>query len=316
MDFNKQYLYKKFFKQRILEYNGQAFEDFFVQVMEKHNPNFQPVKAFGCIGDKKNDGFDKTTGTYYQVFAPENLNKKDTIYRCVKKLEKDFSKLFAYWNNLYPVKHFYYVVNDRYNGLPANVHDTISKLSKDPKYQGVTIDTLIAKDLENIFSNLNEKDMIDIVGFIPIVDTSAINFDILHDVINHILSLDITINIMEDLEVPDFYEKIKFNGLKNTILDLLKEASYQEDNLLKYFQNNRGLSDKLQKIFKGLYEESIKEIPDTEDNYPNKRFVYILNKCFTQKTSNVQHAILVLMAHYFSSCDIFEKPISSDDNLE
>ena len=313
MDFNKQYIYKNFFKQRILEYKGQAFEDFFVQIMEKHNPNFQPVKAFGSIGDKKNDGFDKTTGTYYQVFAPENLTKKETISSCVKKLEQDFSKLFVYWNNLYPIKHFYYVVNDKYNGLPPNVHDMISKLSKDPKYQGVRIDTLIAKDLEKIFSNFNENDMIDVV---PIVDTYTINFDILHDVIKHILSLDMTINIMEDLEVPDFYEKIKFNGLKNTILDLLKEASYQEDNLLKYFQDNRGLSDRLQKIFKGLYIESINEIPDTVDNYPNERFVYILNKCFTQKTSNVQHAILVLMAHYFSSCDIFEKPISNDNNLE
>ena len=47
------------FKNRILESDGQAYEDFFVEVMTKLNPNFEPIKPQGQIGDKKNDGFDK-----------------------------------------------------------------------------------------------------------------------------------------------------------------------------------------------------------------------------------------------------------------
>ena len=62
------YIAKIIFSNHILQYTGQQYEDFFVSVMTKANPNFQPVKAYGNIGDMKNDGFDRTTGTYYQIF--------------------------------------------------------------------------------------------------------------------------------------------------------------------------------------------------------------------------------------------------------
>ena len=53
----EQYIAKIIFRNRIYEYIGQQFEDFFVAIMTKINSNFQPVKAYGNIGDKKNDSF-------------------------------------------------------------------------------------------------------------------------------------------------------------------------------------------------------------------------------------------------------------------
>lgn len=44
--------------------------------MTKAEPNFQPVKAYGNIGDRKNDGFVSQTGIYYQVYAPRDVNKE------------------------------------------------------------------------------------------------------------------------------------------------------------------------------------------------------------------------------------------------
>jgi hypothetical protein len=66
---------RKFFKSRILEADGQAFEDLFVRIMSLAVPGFTPIKPHGLIGDRKNDGYVEATGTYYQVFAPEDLNK-------------------------------------------------------------------------------------------------------------------------------------------------------------------------------------------------------------------------------------------------
>lgn len=34
------------------------------------------------------------TGTYYQVFAPEDITKDKTIYDAAKKLEQDFRGLY------------------------------------------------------------------------------------------------------------------------------------------------------------------------------------------------------------------------------
>lgn len=85
------------FRIKILQYKGQAFEDFFVFVMTKAEPNFQPVKAYGNIGDRKNDGFVSQTGIYYQVYAPRDVNKEKTVGDAVKKLETDFKGLYDKW---------------------------------------------------------------------------------------------------------------------------------------------------------------------------------------------------------------------------
>lgn len=304
----EEYFMKQMFVQKIYKYTGQEFEDFFVQIMSASNPNFKPVKAFGKVGDKKNDGFDETTGTYYQVFSPEDLTKSRTISKGVEKLEEDFTKLYEYWNDKYPVKYFYYVVNDKYHGLPAPIYSKIADLSKNPKYETVTINAFLAKDLEKIFDNLSTQDKQNIIGFLPNINMDTINFSALHDVIEYLLGLKLVTNVDEKFIVPDFDKKIEINGLNLPIKSLLDAASYQEGELIQYFKEYRGLADNLKSVFNSLYEESKIEIPESVDNYPNKRFDYILEKCYPKKTSDVQHAILVLMAHYFSSCDIFEEP--------
>ena len=114
---------KIIFKNRILAYKGQQFEDFFISLMSIYNTNFKPVKAYGRLGDRKNDGFDKTTGTFYQVFAPEDLNREGTIKDGVRKLKEDFEGLYEKWNNICTIKKYYFVANDRYDGVPVPIHD-------------------------------------------------------------------------------------------------------------------------------------------------------------------------------------------------
>ena len=64
------------FKVRVHESDGNAFESLFTTVMRYSDKGFKPVKPQGRLGDRKNDGFIKEKGTYYQVFAPENLKRK------------------------------------------------------------------------------------------------------------------------------------------------------------------------------------------------------------------------------------------------
>lgn len=240
------------FRIKILQYKGQAFEDFFVFVMTKAEPNFQPVKAYGNIGDRKNDGFVSQTGIYYQVYAPRDVNKEKTVGDAVKKLETDFKGLYDKWNNICAIKKFYFVVNDRYEGLPAPIIQKALELKSNPLYSEIEIETFTAKDLQGKFDMLDENDMQEIVGFIPDVSDCIIEYDALNEVVRYLLNAELPISTGEKLVVPDFVQKITFNNLSEEIEANLTVGSYQEGLLNQYFNENPGIKDILKKSL-GLY---------------------------------------------------------------
>lgn len=299
---------KIIFKNRILAYKGQQFEDFFISLMSIYNTNFKPVKAYGRLGDRKNDGFDKTTGTFYQVFAPEDLNREGTIKDGVRKLKEDFEGLYEKWNNICPIKKYYFVANDRYDGVPVPIHDMAIELSKQSSYSHIDIDILGARDLEKIFNSLDIFEKQDIVGFIPEQSMPMVEYDALNETVKFLLNIECDINYLENLIVPDFDEKISFNGLSQGVKSQLTIGSYQEGILREYFNNTPGVKEILQKKFHMMYEESKNNIKNTKENFADCRFYYILEKSCVKNTIPIQTSVLVLMSYYFSSCDIFEEP--------
>lgn len=301
-----QYIAKIIFQNRILTYSGQQFEDFFVSIMTKSNPSFYPVKAYGNIGDEKNDGFDRTTGTYYQIFAPEDLHKDQTVYDAIKKLKTDFKGLYEHWNDTIPIKNFYFVINDKNKGLPPLIHKAIIELDKE--YNDISINPFTAKDLASIFDLLNWDSRLDVIGFIPDEILPVVEIDALNDTVSHLMKVELTVISLDSFIVPDFDEKILFNGLSEVVKNKLVTGSYQENILIQFFNANPGVREILQKKFHALYLQAKGYIPDNQEHFADSRFYYILEKACPKNTIPIQSSVFVLMAYYFSSCDIFEEP--------
>ena len=306
MNSAEEYIAKIIFRNHILIFNGQQFEDFFVSIMTKSNSSFYPVKAYGNIGDEKNDGFDPTTGTYYQSFAPEDLSKDQTQYDAVKKLKTDFKGLYESWNDFIPIKHYYFVMNDKYKGLPPHIHKAIIELNKE--YVDVSISAFIAKDLENIFDSLDWSAKLEIIGFIPNEIYPVVEIDALNETLSHLMKVEIDEPIPDSLIVPDFDEKIVFNGLSDIVKNRLVTGSLQGNILEQYFNANPGVRAILQKKFNALYVQAKNDILDNQEHFADSRFYYILEKACSKNTIPIQSSVFVLMAYYFSSCDIFEEP--------
>ncbi len=302
----EQYIAAIIFRNRILTYKGQQFEDFFVSLMSTANTNFKPVKAYGNLGDWKNDGFDKITGTYYQVFGPEDLKNKKTIADGVKKLKEDFEGLYRKWNDICQIKKYFFVANDRYEGFPPPIHDMVIKLQK--IYSHIDIEILGASDLEKIFNPLDRLAKQEIIGLIPDQSIPVVEYEALNETVKFLLNVESDLNYPDQLIVPDFDEKISFNGLSESIRNRLTVGSYQEGNLTEYFNNIPGIKEILQRKFHLLYEESKKSINKTDENLADHRFYYILDKACVKNTIAIQTSVFVLMSYYFSSCDIFEEP--------
>ena len=304
----ERYFAKILFKNKIYQYKGQAFEDFFVSVMTKAEEGFQPVKAYGKIGDRKNDGFISSTGTYYQVYAPEEINKEKTIGDAVKKLETDFKGLYKNWNDICEIKKYYYVINDRYEGLPAPIFQKVCELKSDPLYTDIEILTFTAKELQRVFEKLDESDTHEIVGFIPNIPIGMVEYEALNEVVTYLLNVELPESKGSNLIVPNFAEKITFNNLSKEIGANLTTGSYQEGLLNRYFNDNPGMKDILQRKFNALYELACEVIDDSQEDVADCRCYYILENSAPKRTIPIFTCIWVLMAYYFSTCDIFEEP--------
>lgn len=297
------------FKYKVLTSDGQAYEDFFVDIMQRGNTNFIGVKPQGKIGDRKNDGYDKKTGCYYQVFAPEDPKLKSQ--NAVKKLVTDFAGLYKHWNKVTPVKEFYFVFNDKYNGSFPTIETDLAKIKKTHKLNNCA--SFLAKHLEERLFALADDEIIAVVGFVPDPENIlTLDYSVLTEVIAHVLKQKSQLEPSKLLSAPDFSEKIKFNGLGLQTSALLTSASYQVGIVDKYFELNSDFTkQELRDTINDLYKDALAKDFSGDTSGVNKSdlvFLDILYSIAPDKNQTTVNAALVVMAYFFESCDIFEDP--------
>lgn len=310
LDINEKYLARTMFKTKVYSSEGQIFENLFSSVMMKYDANFELVKPYGNIGDRKNDGFNKTTGEYYQVYAPENIEKPITINDAVTKLETDFQGLYEYWNELCPIRKFNFVMNDKYKGAPPQVHKKMLELKKE--YSLIDFNIMTVNNLEDIFMNLSEDSVMDIIGCFA-NPSLQLDYSAMSDVINHLMNTTECCERTEVLQIADFQEKISFNNLNEQIAVMLQSASYQVGNLEAFFKRNSEFAKSdIQKRITECYLNAVSFTDKSEKNYSDIVFIKMLNDICPNETIAVKNAALVLVSYYFESCDIFERPCKGE----
>ena len=305
MNREEKYIARIMLENKILTSDGQAYEDLFARIMEKKNPNFRRIKPQGPIGDKKNDGFDKTTGTYYQVFAPEDLKKSEG--KAVTKLIEDFKGLIDFWEAVSPVKAFFYVLNDKYKGAYPTIEAELAQLESN---YSIRCEPFLNKDLENTFLALNDQQMIDVIGIIPI---TAILPDVLLSDMRKVVEylLEKPANYSQETRPINlnFEDKIEFNNLSYLTADLIRFGNLQSHYVDQYFRVRSDFSkEDLRQRFAALYTEGVNLVADSEHKNDTV-FFHIFESATPQKVKPIQDAVLVLMAYYFEFCDIFEAPL-------
>lgn len=320
MNSNEKALARMRFQMLAAKAMGMEFQNLFTRIMGYSSPDFSPVKPQGAQGDWKNDGHEPTAGRYYQVYAPEVLNETEAV----SKIKIDFNGLAAKWGGkaVYPIgiREFYFVINDGYRVNPGAYPTTYQTLERLRQTHHLDIcRPFLSKDLEEKLFGLPDDQIIAVVGFLPNpADIQVLRFDLLAEVIGHIINNPIAKSLINKLASPKFDEKIKFNRLKYTGR-WLTEGDYRRGSVEKFFSANseftrQDVRDKL----KAMYELSqTTGFLDTQGGptMEDKQFESIL-EMIAPKTKggnarqhkDLEDAALVLMAYFFESCDIFEEP--------
>jgi len=288
------------FKLKIYESDGQAFETLFTKIMRYAEPDFQQIKPWGNIGDRKNDGYIKSKGIYFQVYAPENI--QNNYPEIIKKLETDFAGLLKQWNQSMPIKEFYFVVNDKYNGVNADAEQVMKNIVDNNNLSNGEIKT--ASYLEDLLFKLADDQIEIIIGHIynP-TDISILNYSDLNVIISHIMQSSIPIESIKDWHVPDWNTKIQFNNLSEGTKSLLDQGSIQIENLENYLNNNsNSLSTELCKKIREIYSE------EKQNSSGDELFWKIVLRISPKDENSYVSAVVAIIAKYFETCDIFEKP--------
>ena len=296
MNNNEKALARNLFQNKIYKADGQAFEDIFTAIMNYAEPDFQPIRPWGNIGDRKNDGYIESKGIFFQVFAPEDTEK--SYPNIIKKLENDFKGLFEKWS---PVKKFYFVVNDKYKGVNADCEQAIQKIKKEYNLKDAGFKT--AKDLENLLFSLADDQIVAIIGFLPDPNRVKLDYSILNEIICHLMKL--PLNQIQDGSIiaPDWDKKIQFNGLNPLTDKYLNNGFIQIGSLDEYLKNNSN-------FFAEEVKNKIREVyvQKKTEHSGDRLFWEIVNEVSPEANSQYQATLIILMAKYFETCDIFEEP--------
>jgi len=288
------------FKKKILELDGQSFEDIFKLIMNYYEEDFQSIKPWGNIGDRKNDGYRKNKGIFYQVYAPEEIRIKYPAV--VTKAREDFEGLITQWDN---VREYYFVVNDKYKGVNADSEQCLAAIKDDNHLDETGF--LTPKDLENYLFELEDDVIFLIVGFLPDPNRlKTLDYSIISEIIGYIASIPMK-SLEESLIVPDWEQKIRFNNLGGLEQRYLENGFLYVSSLDKYLKNNSNfLSDELKTKVRSIYL-SLSEKFNGRD-----LFWKIVEKLSPVHSSIYESHVIVIISKYFETYDIFEEPESVD----
>ena len=298
MNIPEKTLVRYLFQNKILKADGQAYEDIFTAIMNYAESDFRSIKPWGNIGDKKNDGYIKSKGIFYQVYAPEDIRKSYTD--AVSKLKTDFDGLRTQWP---PINEFYFVVNDKYKGVNADCEETIQEIKKTHNLNNAGF--LTAKDMENKLFTLKDDQIFSITGFIPDpANIKQLDYSILNEVIGYIMQLPLNKGDKSKIILPDWDEKVKFNDLSEPVARLIYNGYFQFHALEEYLSNNSDfLADSLRDKMNEIYSL------EKDNNNGDDLFWAIVNYASPKPEQMYQTSVIVIMSKYFETCDIFEEPL-------
>lgn len=305
------YWYRLLFRLRLHEADGMVFQNLINSVFQGGSEDFQAIAPWGAKGDGGNDGYIQSTGHYLQVYGPKAGSAWSPAV-AARKAEEDFAKLKINWTGL---KRYSFVLNDRFQGVPSVVEQTLQSIRQK---HNIDTDAIACAQLTDRFTKLPDYVMMEIVGGVPSEQPSFIDKRKVGELLDHLANKAHPVGLASKGLAPDFDDKIKFNGLSDEVGARLRAQSYQDADVRDFLDvRDQWLAEGIAQELRDLYAESLSAITDLDDA-ADLRYVWMLGKVIPDAAQEHPHtfkayhgAAEVILAHFFEACDVYDKPTTS-----
>jgi hypothetical protein len=277
------------------------FQNFFCEIMEKcYSGDFQRVRPWGILGDRKNDGYLKSERTLFQSYAPNEMK----LANCIAKIDEDFRGALPYWKEYFDK--WIFVHNSR-TGLAPDILKKLLELEKENA--PIKLGQSGFEELRQKIFTLNEDDITAILGPAPSVnDIRSVTFKELSIVLE-------TVSREKTIEEPDIRpvpkDKIILNSLSDNV-EVLLNAGMRKSKLVEDFFNSYydpSFGDEVAEKFKKQYT-----LLKQSGLPPDIIFMEVQKFAGGNQGGTPGHeaAVLAVLAYLFENCDIFERMPSKE----
>lgn len=282
---------------RVLTARGAAFQDFFADLMEAAYPgDFERVRAYGKKGDLKCDGFLKSAGQVFQVYAPRETKEA----AMVAKVKADFAGAKKAWAG--KMKHWTFVHNDG-EGLPPGVVQLLAAIAT--KHQGIVVDSWPPSRLETVALTIPRATLVSMFGRPPQRhDLEALTFEPVGRVVAAIKGQSLA---SLDPIAPVSPDKLAANSLSEGVVEYLSMGRRRELLVQDYFDHhpNPTFGEEVAAAFRIEYARL-----RSDGHSPDEIFAAL--QAFaggsTRREAEHEAAVLAVLSYLFERCDIFEAP--------
>ncbi len=300
------YVLSTYFQLRLHNSDGNQFQDLFNDLMARCHDGYSSVAPWGNHGDRGNDGYVPSELRFFQLYAPISAGNPTTS--CSKAVG-DFSKLEAAYPGL---KHYHFVMNDKFKGIPAPVAESLHALKKSKSKLG-DCTPIGSHQLRSKFEKLPQPQQILIVGDLPSRTPDDLDLTTLGALLKDLADADDDSVHLDRIDLPaEFDVKAQFNGFSDGVKALLTHYA-RRSHLVERMLTSRDASwlQAVSEEVKDRYQKIPIDIASDDRLWRlSESLIPKVAQHHTHSLKAYREASLLVIAKYFEACDVFENPNS------
>lgn len=275
---------------------GNAFQEFFQDVMALCLPGFVDVRTHGNKGDLASDGLDLHNGKLYACYAPETSDAVAVIRKFKSDLAGALNKRAGQFTT------FVFVHNDVRGVHPEIASALAEARTEHPNLQFEVMGVRHFRDL------LGQKDRHDVEAIVkmqlPLHYEVTVGLEEMGELLQSIASRRLVSDVTTPVEAVSG-KKLRYSDLSNETQSELRIGMRYSSVIDGYYKDRIDIAerDEVAARFQVEYLDATRATSDPEERLVRLRIFLAGSRVTPAADYRAQTAVL---AYFFQSCDIFE----------